>query len=96
MIEWKRKREDRPRDGVRLYECCHPVDLLAVKVTVEPDPGAWETKYRGDVGEPRRGRADNVERAKEAALQAAEDMLREALGELVRKRARAAERAEAE
>jgi hypothetical protein len=95
VIEWKRQRDNVPSTGVRFYDCCQPVDPVVIKVVVEPEPGEWETRYR-HAGEVRRGRADSIERAKEAALQAAEDMLRESLGELVRKRARAAERVEVE
>ena len=81
-VTWKLHREDMAPRPPRMTECCQPVCPMVCEVEVEPVLGAWETRYRGRCGETRRGKADSVEEAKQAALDAAEDMLCEALGGL--------------
>lgn len=86
-VTWRVYREDKAPQPERVIERCQPVCPVVCDVEIEPALGAWEARYRGRCGETRRGKADSVEAAKEAALDAGESMLREDLDEFVRLRA---------
>lgn len=80
-IAWKLYREDMAPKPPRVIERAQPVCPVVLDVEVEPEPGAWVARFR-HCGEPRKGKAESVDAAKQAALDAAEEMLCVALGEL--------------
>lgn len=77
-IEWKRYREDMAPAPGRVLERAQPVCPVVLDVEVEPEPGAWTARFR-HCGEPRKGKADSVEAAKEQAIAAAAVMLCDAV-----------------